>query len=254
VVAHPDDDTFGCSGTVALHAEDPDLRFTLVHVTSGEKGQIADPSLATPQTLGAVREEEDRRSWLTLGRGPDRHEWLHYPDHDVEAAPFDELVATIAAIFREERPDVVMTFGPEGVSGHPDHITVGRAASEAFHGLRDQGLGGFRRLLHHALPQSMLDAWNQALVAQGKEPMDPTQLYMPRGVPDEQVGIYVDCTAVVDRKVAALLEHATQAGDADGIGSDEDRRRAFSFETHVIAWPSRQAGEPVLTDVFDGLD
>ncbi len=79
VVAHPDDDTFGCAGTVALHAEDPDFRFTLVHVTSGEAGEIADPSLATRATLGRVREQVDRLSWEALGRVPDRHEFLRPP-------------------------------------------------------------------------------------------------------------------------------------------------------------------------------
>ena len=64
VVAHPDDDTFGCAGTVALHADDAGFRFVLIHVTSGEAGLIADPALATRETLGAVREEEDRRSGL----------------------------------------------------------------------------------------------------------------------------------------------------------------------------------------------
>ena len=55
VVAHPDDDTFGCAGTVALHTNDPDFHFVLIHVTSGENGQIAEGSDATPETLGEVR-------------------------------------------------------------------------------------------------------------------------------------------------------------------------------------------------------
>ena len=93
---------------------------------------ISDPSLATRANLGAVREDEDRRSWVALGRVPDRHEFLRYPDGGVADAPFDELVERIAAILREERPDVVITFGPEGVTGHADHITVGRATTEAF--------------------------------------------------------------------------------------------------------------------------
>ena len=153
---------------------------------------ISDPSLATRETLGAVREEEDRRSWVTLGRTPDRHEWLRYPDHGLADLPFDALVERVAAILREERPDVVITFGEDGITGHPDHITVGRAATAAFHALRAEGLDGFRRLIHVALPQSMLDTWNEQLIAQGREPMDPTQLYQPRGVPDASVGFSVD--------------------------------------------------------------
>ena len=87
---------------------------------------IADPALATPQTLGSVREEEDRRSWVTLGREPDRHEWFRYPDGGVADVPLDELVDRIRNIFEQERPESVITFGPEGVTGHLDHIAVGR--------------------------------------------------------------------------------------------------------------------------------
>jgi len=253
VVAHPDDDTFGVAGTVALHADDPDFRFVLIHVTSGEAGPIADPSLATRGTLGAVREEEDRRSWVVLGREPDRHEWLHYPDHGVADAPFEELVERIADVLRDERPTVVSTFGPDGITGHPDHIRVGEAASAAFHRLRAEGGGGFRRLIHDAIPQSLLDRWNEQLVADGREPMDPTQLYQPRGVPDEAIGLDVDTKAVAERVVAALREHRTQAGEVQDM-SHEDLLQLASREHAVIAWPERRAGAPVLRDVFERLD
>jgi LmbE family N-acetylglucosaminyl deacetylase len=254
VVAHPDDDTFGCSGTIALHADDPDLRFVLVHVTSGEAGPLADPALATRETLGAVREEEDRRSWVALGREPDRHEFLRYPDHEVEQQPFDELVERIATVFEEERPDVVITFGPDGITGHPDHVTTGRAATEAFHRVRERAPGdGFRRLLHQAIAQSMLDAWNRRLVAAGREPMDPTELYQPRGVPDATIGVMVDCGPVVDRKLAALAAHRTQAGDVGERVSEEERRVAMATESHVIAWPPRGPGDPAFMDVFEGI-
>ena len=253
VVAHPDDDTFGCSGTVALHADDPDFRFVLIHVTSGEAGRIADPSLASRETLGTVREEEDRASWIALGRTPDRHEFFRYPDHRVEDQPFDELVERIAMVLQAERPDVVITFGPDGITGHPDHITTGKAATEAFHRVRERSPGeGFRRLLHQAIPQSMLDEWNRRLIASGKDPMDPTQLYQPRGAPDETIGVVIDCTPVVDRKLAALEEHRTQAGDMEDM-QEEERRMALAAESHVIAWPERAPGAAVVADVFEGL-
>jgi LmbE family N-acetylglucosaminyl deacetylase len=160
VVAHPDDDTFGCSGTVALHAGDPAFRFVLVHVTSGERGEISDPSLATPQTLGAVREEEDRRSWIELGRAPDRHEFFRLPDGGVADHPFEDLVGRIAEVLREERPDVVGTFGPEGVTGHPDHIATGRATDAAFEHVRREPGRGLQRLLHVGLPAAAMAMFN----------------------------------------------------------------------------------------------
>jgi LmbE family N-acetylglucosaminyl deacetylase len=254
VFAHPDDDTFGVAGTVALHADDPRFRFVVIHATSGEAGPISDPSLATRETLGAVREEEDRRSWVTLGRTPDRHEWLRYPDHGVADVPFDELVARIEAILRDERPDVVITFGPDGITGHPDHITVGEATTAAFHALRAEGSDGFRRLIHVALPQSMLDTWNAKLIAQGREPMDPTQLYQPRGVPDASLAFSVDTRAVAQRIVDALDEHRTQASDFDSRLSDEERLEAAARAYGLIAWPPWEPGDAVVNDAFEGLD
>ncbi len=252
IVAHPDDDTWGVAGTVALHAEDPAFRFVLVHVTSGEAGQIAEGSGATPATLGRVREEEDRRSWVALGRAPDRHEWFRLPDHGVETEPYDGLVERIAAVLREERPDVVITFGPDGITGHPDHVTVGRATMEAFHRVREEGGDGLLRLLLNSLPQSWMDAWNAQLVASGREPFDPEQLYHPRGVPDETIGVIVDCSSVAARKLVALREHVTQAGDDEDMTEDE-QVEALGQEAFVMAWPSRAPGAPVLRDVFEAL-
>jgi LmbE family N-acetylglucosaminyl deacetylase len=253
VVAHPDDDTFGCAGTVALHAGDPGFRFVLVHATSGEAGESAEGSGATRENLGEVREEEDRRSWRVLGREPDRHEWLHLPDGGVADQPYEELVETIARIFREERPDVVLTFCENGVTGHSDHITVGAAATDAFHRVRGEGVDGLRRLLRTAIPQSVMDEWNRRLVEAGKEPYDPTQVYQPRGVPDEKIGMVVDTSSVSDRIFAALREHRTQAGDMDDLPEDE-QRDVFAREWAQVAWPPRAPGEPLLTDVFADLD
>lgn len=253
VVAHPDDDTFGSAGTVALHAADPEFRFVLIHATSGEAGEIADPSLATPETLGGVREEEDRRSWSALGREPDRHEWLRHPDHGVAEIDRSELVDRIASILDEERPDVVVTFGPDGVTGHPDHVTVGLAATEAFHRLRATGGPGFLRLIHTVIPQRVIDGWNRALVADGKEPMDSSQMYVPGGVADHTVDVEVDTSTVVDRVIAAIAEHRTQAGGTEDW-SDDELRSTLSWEFGLVAWPPRPPGSPVLTDVFDSLE
>ena len=214
---------------------------------------ISDPSLATRETLGAVREEEDRRSWAALGRSPDRHEWLRYPDHGLADVPFDELVERIAAILRDERPDVVITFGPDGITGHPDHITVGEATTEVFHALRAEGTDGFRRLIRVAIPQSMLETWNERLIAQGREPMDPTQMYQPRGVPDASIGFSVDTSSAAQRIVAALKEHRTQAPDFDSLLSDDERLEAAARAHGMIAWPPWEPGDAVVTDAFEGL-
>jgi LmbE family N-acetylglucosaminyl deacetylase len=251
VAAHPDDDTFMAAGTAALHADDDGWALTVVLVTSGDAGQIADPSLATPETLARVREAEDRASWAALGVPPDRHEFLRYRDEHVADVPRAELVQRMARILAEVRPDVVVTFGPEGITEHADHVRTGEAATEAFHRARGASSGGFERLLHMAIPQSRLRSFSDRLVERGMDPIDSTQPYQPRGVPDETIAIEVDCSSVWRRKLAALREHRTQ-GSADMF--PEDIARDFlGAEWFVQSWPERPEGTATIRDVFEGL-
>jgi LmbE family N-acetylglucosaminyl deacetylase len=136
----------------------------LAHATDGEAGQIAAGSGVTRATLAAVRRDKDERAWRTLGRPPDRHEWLGYRDGALAKAPFGELVDRITDLLAGERPDVVLTLGPDGIAGHPDHITIGRATTEAFLTLAEDGGPGLRRLTYGAIRQSVIDRWTRRRV------------------------------------------------------------------------------------------
>jgi LmbE family N-acetylglucosaminyl deacetylase len=251
VAAHPDDDTFGVSGSVALHAVDPGFHLTVIHVTSGDKGEIADPSLATPGTLAVVREAEDRASWMALGYEPDRHPFLRYPDGGVKDVGFDELVGRIAEVLADTRPDVVVSFGPDGVTGHPDHIRTGEAATAAFHRLREAGGDGFERLLYNVIPSSRLHWLSERLVERGLDPIDETAPFQPRGVPDADVAVMVDCGSVWRRKLAALQEHKTQGGAS--VLPEDLMGDVLGYEHFALAWPARDERASVLADVFEGL-
>ena len=161
VFAHPDDDAYGSAGSVALHADETDFRFVLIHATFGEQGEIRDGLGATRETLGSIRRAEDEAAWRAHGRAPDRHEWLGLPDGGVADVPFDDVVAAVARILEEEDPAVVVTFGPDGIFGHPDHIAIGAATDEAFARLRSKDGSGFQRLAHGAVPQSVFERWNR---------------------------------------------------------------------------------------------
>jgi LmbE family N-acetylglucosaminyl deacetylase len=255
VAAHPDDDAYGLAGTVALHGDDPRFRYVLVHATFGEAGDIAPGVDATPETLGQVRRAECEAAWRAHGRVPDRHEWLGHPDGGLHELPPGRLQGDIETVMAAERPDVVATFGPDGITGHPDHVEVGRATDAAFHRLRPDGGPGLRRLVHGALPQSVFERWNRNLVRRGREPWDPTRVYHLRGVPDHEIGIVVDTSAVTDRILAGLLEHRSQRHVITTTGSDtESWARSTARECLVLAWPPRPPGAPVLADVFEGLD
>ncbi|MDM7989456.1 PIG-L family deacetylase [Arthrobacter sp. zg-Y877] len=259
VVAHPDDDAYGLAGTVALHEDDPGFRFVLVHATDGGAGQI-DPSYPpVNEPLGRIRRRETDAAWTAHGRPPDRHEWLDYDDGAVAAVPFAELVERIGGILAQERPDVVATFGPDGLTGHPDHIAVGAATDEAFAGLRGDGGRGLQRLLHGGVCRSTWERWNRTRIRHGLQPWAEDRVYDVHPVPDEQIGVEVDVHSVAHRVVAGLLEHRTQRHVVSpGVPPDvdEDARwgRTVATEMLAIAWPPQPAGAARLGDVFEGLD
>ena len=259
VVAHPDDDAYGLAGTVALHEDDPGFRFVLVHATDGGAGET-DPSYPpVNEPLGRIRRREMDAAWTAHGRPPDRHEWLDYDDGAVAEVPFGELAERIGAILAQERPDVVCTFGPDGITGHPDHIAVGAATDAAFMNLRTGGGPGLKRLLHGAVRRSTWERWNRSRVRRGLEPWDEDKVYDIHPVPDELIGMEVDVGSVAHRIVAGLMEHRTQRhvlspGVPPDANDDAGWARTVSVEPLVIAWPPRQPGQTVLGDVFEGLD
>lgn len=247
--AHPGDDTYGVAGSLALHAAST-LDVTVILTTSGDAGLIADPSLATRERLGAVREAEDRASWEALGLRPEIHLLRHRDGSVAELAP-ETLVAGYLSILQDARPDVVVTFGPDGVTANADHVAVGAAATAAFHAARAAGAEGFERLLHVGIPRSSLDRFDELLRQRGSDPVAETEGSGPRGVPDETIGVRVDCSSVFDHKVEALRAHRTQAELEDV--PFELWREMLAEEAFVIAFPERRPGSPVLGDVFEGL-
>ena len=190
--------------------------------------------------LAAVRQAEDEAAWRALGRVPDRHEWLGLPDGGVSSLPFDDVVAMVERILVEEQPAVVATFGPDGISGHPDHVTIGAATDAAFARVRGRGGSGFQRLVHSAVPQSVVDRWNRRRAELGLFEFDPTEVYHLRGVPDEQIGITVDCRAVAGRIGAGLREHRSQHHVMSDVPDNPEQwDKRIKDECHVVAWPAR---------------
>ena len=246
VFAHPDDDTYAVGGSLALHA-DEDVEVTVVLATSGDAGRIADPSLATRENLGRVREAEDVASWRALGLEPDVR-FLRHADGGLAEVPRDELVDEIVRAFEAARPDVVVTFGPDGITGHADHVTVGDAATEAFHAARASGGAAFGFLLYTAIPESTLARLNEGLRERGLEPIDSAQPFMPRGVADDEIGVRVDGSESYERKLEALRCHRTQA-EMEDVPFDL-WPELLGTEAFVVAWPDRPRGDPVATDLL----
>lgn len=191
VFAHPDDESFGCAGALAL-AHDAGRATRLLLVTRGEAGNAEG---IPDEELGGVREDEMRCAAGKIGL--DEVTVLEgYVDGGVADAPFDQLVAEIATWLADRRPDAVITFGPHGITGHADHIVVGSATRWAVERLAEEG-----RAPHAVYVVS-------PVFSAGAARFDLS--------PEEQGATHrIDVTGVAGRKLAALECHASQADAAE---------------------------------------
>lgn len=125
ILAHPDDESFPIGGTLAAYAAQG-ATITLVTATSGQQGI---PGLAAHQAA-AVRDAELHAAAAALGIAEVR--LLGYMDGELAQAVQDEVRRRLRALLITHQPDAVITFGPDGISGHPDHLAIHRLATEAF--------------------------------------------------------------------------------------------------------------------------
>ncbi len=182
VYAHPDDEVFCSGGTIAKYAA-AGVEVMVVSVTKGDAGQIRDANIATRRTLGKVREQELHESCHRLGA---HHAvCLDYGDGTLKDININILTEHVVKIIREFRPDIVITFGPDGAYGHPDHVAIGEATTRACglsgdpHQFPIQIVDGLephapQRLYHSRFPRNrilMLDRLAHWLIASGKKPV-----------------------------------------------------------------------------------
>jgi len=128
IFAHPDDESFCAGGTLARYAA-LGAEVMVVSATRGEAGQIRSAGIATRRTLGQVRAQELSLACQRLGI---QHAvCLDYGDGRLQGVDQDVLIGAIVQIIRSFRPEVVITFGPDGGYGHPDHIAISAATTAA---------------------------------------------------------------------------------------------------------------------------
>ena len=147
VFAHPDDEVFCAGGTIASYTITGDETM-IVSATRGEAGQIRDTTVATRASLGRAREAELRASCRCLG--VEHVRLLDHRDGTLQRLDRAAFVAEIGVLLDEFEPDVVVTFGPDGLYGHPDHVAVGEAVTQA------TASRGHARLYHSYFPRTRL--------------------------------------------------------------------------------------------------
>jgi LmbE family N-acetylglucosaminyl deacetylase len=253
VFAHPDDDVYQIGGSVALRAGSLDL--TVVVCTSGDAGPIWVPELATRETLAAVRESEELAALAAVGAPDADVRFLRHGDWHLLEVPFDDIVTEIEAVLVEREPHVVVSFGPDGLTSHHDHIRAGEAATEAFRRTRASANDGssLRRLYHTALSRTDVDHFYASVQQLGVAFGGEEQLFNPVGVPDRRIAARVDIQPVAARKLEGILAHRTQIGEWERI-PEQLRWIHLDAECFVQAWPPRSPDEPVLGDLFDGVE
>jgi LmbE family N-acetylglucosaminyl deacetylase len=229
IFAHPDDESFRCGGTLALLARQG-VSVQVLTATRGEAGSCGDRPLCTPEELPAQRESELRCACGALGLEPPR--LLDYADGHLADADAEVLIAQILGAVRNSDAQVLLSFGPDGLSGHPDHFTIGRCAAEAY-----RRAGGVAALYNVAVPASLADA------------LDLRQL---QAVPDADIALAVDVSAVWEVKLAAIRCHATQLSASPMMQTPVERQRRFFGTEHFVRAAARSGKGDFLPVALKG--
>ncbi|TFV52542.1 N-acetyl-1-D-myo-inositol-2-amino-2-deoxy-alpha-D-glucopyranoside deacetylase [Blastococcus sp. TF02A-35] len=245
VHAHPDDESITTGATMARYVAEG-AHVTLLTCTLGEEGEILVPELAQlaadqADQLGGYRIAELRAAMAELGVGDIR--FLggagRYRDSGMVGTPanerprafwnadLDEAVAHAVAVVRDVRPQVVVTYDPDGGYGHPDHIQAHRVAMRAVDAAADPGyrpeLGApwdVAKVYWCRLPRTAVRESDDALAAAGERvPFLPSAAieHAPFVVDDDEVTTEVDAEGLTGRKSAALRAHATQVTVREGF-------------------------------------
>lgn len=238
--AHPDDESFSVAGVSCMYSEQG-VRIALAMATLGEESTLGDPPVATREELPGIREGELRVATDILGI---QHvHLLGYRDKSLAAAPPDEIRAKLVRIIRQHRPQVVVTFDPNGANAHPDHIAISRFTSDAVSAAADPRWFADVGAAH----QVARLLWSSPLM-----PWDAMRHPNPGVHPG--VDFVIDTRPWWERKAAALRAHRTQHRSINRIFfSDPNIERVLGAEAFRQAWGPPLARRP-LDDLFAGLD
>jgi LmbE family N-acetylglucosaminyl deacetylase len=228
VWAHPDDEAYLSSGLMAL-VRQRGGRVVVATATRGELG-TADPEAWPPPRLAELRERELLESLSVID--VDEHEWLGHVDGSMAQVPLERGIAQVAELLDRVRPDVVVTFGPDGMTGHADHLTICTWVTEAWR------RGGSRGALWYAThtPEfhegwddlhQRLDIWFD----DARPPITPLR----------DLAAQVFCEGDLrDLKHRVMRAHASQTVALEEMLGTEVYRDWWSTESFVAARPTRE--------------
>ena len=225
VFAHPDDETSVAGGTIARSVQEG-VEVTVVTATRGEWGTLGTGGMTIArEDLPAVRESEHRAVMRLYGAHPPV--FLGYEDATMGEADLAPAVRQVAAEMQRVRPDVVITWGPTGMSRHPDHIAVHQATVEAFHAYAASAPA---RLYYAALPLDVARRFEADLDG-----------------PEARPTIRIDITAHLQTKAKALRIYRSQE-DAQAIAEVLEQAPSWTASEYFHqAYPAVDGAVPKST-------
>ena len=262
VHAHPDDEAISTGGVMAM-AHEQGRRVVLVTATSGEVGEIhnMDEAESRPR-LAEIRTEELRRAGKLLG--VDRQVFLGYRDSGMvgtadnehpqsfHRAPLLGAAQLLAMVLREERPDVVVTYGADGIYGHPDHVKAHEVTVAALDLMDAEGWQPTKAYFV-CIAESSMRRMGELLREAGREDIIQESSSM-RGVPDEDVTTVVDTSRYGELKRRAFAEHRSQNDPNSPFLSMQGKifDAMMATETYVLARGGLGEERPER-DLFSGI-
>ena len=246
VVAHPDDETFGC-GSILRLAADAGMVTAVLCATRGEAGESAVD--VAPGELAAVREAETRAAGAVLGVS--QIDFLDFHDSGMSgpadsgtlvAAPVADVADQVRTWLERFQPDIVVTL--DAGDGHRDHAHIRDATLAAV----DSSPHGSPRVYLQCLPQSLMRRWVEYMAANDPS-WEHLQGGMP-GTPDEDVSTVLDSSGCYEQRLRAIALHASQRSPFDGL--PEDLKRAFLTRESLIRVRPAWSGGPIETSLLAG--
>ncbi len=261
IFAHPDDESFGAGGVMALAAEAGNPVWVLC-ATNGDQGgrpgevdvdHSLDPEIRR-QELSCACQALGVAEPIFLGYRDSGMEGWGAPEGSLSRAPQDEVVERILAVIRQLRPATIVTFDPGGVYGHPDHVACSAVATEAYRRAAAEP-GGPVALYHQALPRSAVAVMQAAQEEERRRSGDATppsedDLRQSEAIEklaraDEDITTIVSISSVLERKIAALACHDSQMRGRrwEDPETRAQMERMFGSETFVRVDPVMAPGE-----------
>lgn len=258
VLAHPDDESLGFGGTLARYAAEGAETFVLT-ATLGERGRYRGhrerPEHPGPDRLAGIREGELRAACDVLGVR--EVSLLGYRDQELDRADPDEAVARIAGHLRRVRPHVVMTFGPDGAYGHPDHIAIAQFTTAAVVAAAAAGRDGaphaVSKLYYMAWSDAVWDVYQKAFTAMGSTVDGVRRQAVPW--PDWAITTIVDASAHWETVWRAVSCHQSQVATYErlhALGPD-DHRTIWGRQCFYRVFSLVTGGRAREDDLFVGL-